>query len=44
MTVFEGIGLAADTIIIGALVGLLIGRLRAWGKGFSKAMRQGMRG
>ena len=44
MTVFEGIGLTADTIIVGVAVGWLIGRFRAWSKEFSKAMRQGMRG
>jgi len=44
MNVLEGIGLAADTIIIGVAVGWLVGRLHTWGKGFSEAMRQGMRG
>jgi len=44
MSVLEGIGLTADTIIVGVAVGWLIGRLRAWSKGFSEAMRQGMRG
>ena len=44
MTAVHIVGLAADVIIIGAAVGLGIFKLREWGKGFSKAMRQGMRG
>jgi len=44
MTVLEGIGLVADIVIIGTAVAWGIVKLRAWGKGFSEAMRQGMRG
>ena len=43
MNVLEGIGLVADTIIIGVGVGWLIGRLRAWSKKFSADLRFGMR-